>query len=232
MEIKGLFDSLAGYLDFLIDFVLLSGMEKYARLGSISPTLVAFFVIGVFVAYLIALMNKVPGYEKILFGDQVALSDNEPDVKKIQVDMAQFVMTSIMGALVFHGFLKGYSQIFGTPTIGSVKDTLNGIFAYNAMYHPMSAVLHKIGRGVRALNQATLMAVVLYLAVAITFLVSSTYLLYPLAAVHQISIWSLVLPSVVFVIFLVLLFALFVRAIGAQLRTMDSLERLRGLFPL
>ena len=65
MEIKGLFDSLAGYLDFLINFVLLSGMEKYARLGSISPTLVAFFVIGVFVAYLIALMNRVPGYEKI-----------------------------------------------------------------------------------------------------------------------------------------------------------------------
>ena len=37
MEVQGLFDTLAGYLDFLMDLILLHGMEKYARLGIVRP---------------------------------------------------------------------------------------------------------------------------------------------------------------------------------------------------
>jgi hypothetical protein len=227
MEIKGLFDSLAGYLDFIIDCILLSGMEKYARLGNISPTLVTFFVIGVFVAYLIASMNKMPGYEKILRSDQVAPSDVQTDVKKFQVDMAQFVMGSIAGAIFLHGFLKVYNQVFGTPTIGSVKDTLNGIFAYNAIYHPMNAVLQQIGRGANALVGlgANLVGGVLLVGVVVVYLVSGIFLLYPLAAVHQTSIGSLILPCLVFVAFFFLLFALFFLALGTPLK-----EIFRALF--
>src|SRR5437870_4214315 len=142
MEIKGLFDSLAGYLDFAIDFLLLSGLEKYARIGTVSPTLVAFFVIGVFVAYLIASTKKVPDYLKassVPNAAEGATSSSEVDVKGFQTDMARFVLMSILGAVLFHCFLRGYSRVFGMPDINSVKDTLNGVFAYNAVYHPYNA---------------------------------------------------------------------------------------------
>jgi hypothetical protein len=66
MEINGLFETLAGYLDFFIDFMLFRGMEKYTRLGSVSPTLVAFYVTGVFIAYLVSSVRKRTIYGQLL----------------------------------------------------------------------------------------------------------------------------------------------------------------------
>ena len=242
MEIKGLFDALAGYLDFFIDFMLLRGMEQFARLGEISPTLVAYFVIGVFIAYLVSSMKKTPGYllqkkaasaardEVSPPGQQVpsppsGVSDShaENDVKKFQVDMAQFVVLSILGGFLFHGFLDVYAAVFGSPPISSVKDTLNAVFAYNAVYHPFNAFANKINRGAKMLaplgGAPSAVAVALFVGLTVFYFGAPFYLLYALAAVHQTSIGSMILPSVAFVAVFIASFVLFFLSWGLPLNT-------------
>lgn len=159
MEISKLFEILANYLDFAIDFLLLRGLDKRARLGAIDPQLVQFFVAGVLVAYIIASIKRMPGYEaRIPSGLPTtppevthASESGEPPATKgsslaSESDMAGFMLVSVLLALVFHGFLLLYHRVVATTSIGNAKDTLNALFAVYAVYNPINAVWKQLWR--------------------------------------------------------------------------------------
>ena len=192
MEVKGLFEAFAGYLNFAIDFLLFQGMEEYERLGTINPTLVSFCVAGVFVAYLIGSAKKIPGYDAIHWAERsswkgsrsslpavIPKASTKDTSKEDSLDMARFLLLSVAGALTFHVFLVFYSYAFSPPRPYTVKDTLNAMFAYNAVYHPWAAFTKQIQRGLNFIaganisRAATLVAALLLFALALLHLFSA-----------------------------------------------------------
>ena len=231
MDVKGLFDVLAGYLDFLVDTLMLRGMHKYARSGEINPVLVSYFVAGVFVAYLISSVRRVPGYEQVLEEDQShSSSPDTPDAQHASKqpledpkevdpsDMASFVLLSIMGGLLFHGFLLVYDKVIGKIEIGSVKDTLNAVFAYNAIYHPFNAALKQVSKALRVIARAgracALVAAMLFFLIAAFYFGGIIYFLYPLAAVHGTTMTYMLGPSLLIIVSFFVLIALVARITG------------------
>jgi hypothetical protein len=234
-DIKGLFDGLAKYLDFLVDMFLFQGVEKYAKHGEISGDLVAFFGAGLLIAYLVAAMNKIPGYEPVpetQSGKSAAEQSSQPpkseDSGKDPVsssDMAQFAILSILGGLAAHGFLILYSKAFKTP-IGSVKETLNAVFAYNALYHPFDALSEHVRRGAKAIPVATkgafIVAGLMLLIVGLSRFLSSVYLIYAMAALHHTTFGQMLWINIVFVLSFFAVFFAFFQALGVSPRTVLS----------
>lgn len=224
MEISKLFEILAEYLNFLIDFGMLRGFEKYTRLGSISPELVTYFVAGVFIAYVISSIKRVPGYERIVAtqpepASLEAETSNPKSDDNLKMDMAGFILLSITGALLFHAFLVGYHKIFSGTEIGNVKDSFNAVFAANAIYHPINAALKQVQRGAKQLAEAsTSLSVIgsaLYLIISALYFATTYYFIFAFARTHGTSLkyqlgmmvaFTLVLTIAVFAVTFVITF--------------------------
>lgn len=198
MELKDLFEILANYLSFLLDFLTLSGMEKFSRVGEVSPPLVSYFVAGTLLAYVISRLKTIPGYEKLADGspgeEGTSSSGDGSLPKALDVDapdMAAFIFLSIIGAIAFHGFILLFRAIFGGPDIGNVKDTLNAAFAVNAVYNPFNAILKRLQRflrGVSGLPRGCALTVASFmLLIALAYFGSIYYWVYALASVHGTS---------------------------------------------
>jgi hypothetical protein len=210
MEFKTLFEILASYLTFVLDFSTLSGMEKFSRIGEVSPPLVSYFVAGTLLAYVISRLKSVPGYEKLADGTQgqePPLTSEGSLPKGVDVDapdMAAFIFMSILGMIAFHSFLLLFRAIFGGPEIGNVKDTLNAAFAVNAVYNPLNAFLKRLQRSLRDVTaQAPGCAVIvasLMLLISLVYFGSTYYWIYALASVHGTSktfmLKALILPII------------------------------------
>ncbi|HEX5051009.1 MAG TPA: hypothetical protein VFZ65_04495, partial [Planctomycetota bacterium] len=65
MQIPDVFKVLADYLGFAADFLSFRGMERYRLSETVDPTLAAFFVAGVLLAYLFATARRFPGYQAL-----------------------------------------------------------------------------------------------------------------------------------------------------------------------
>jgi hypothetical protein len=218
MDVEGLFKTLADYLNFTIDFLLLRGFEKYARMGKVSPELVSYFVVGVLVAYLIASMRKPPGY-----ADRVTPEDRgEPEAQatpaprgegkeggpdplsgQMRAEMAQFALMSVVFGMLFHVLLVVFNWFFGGE-IGTVKDTLNAIFAVNAAYNPLNALLKQAGRVADVVAPISLgwrlLAGAVHLLAAAVHFGCTFYWLYALSTVHGTSVWYILGPVSPFVV--------------------------------
>jgi hypothetical protein len=197
MDISKFFETLAQYLNFFFDFLLLRGFDKYTRVGSINSELVSYFVVGVFAAYVISSIKRVPGYEQMYAAEEssgttettqvtvVKTSDGGGDFK---MDMAGFVLLSIAGGIVFHCFLVVYHKIFPLTEIGNIKDSLNAVFAVNAVYNPLNAILKHINRGGKLLAKLSpgcaLFAAGLMFVVSGIYFFTIFYWIYAFAAVH------------------------------------------------
>jgi hypothetical protein len=146
MDVKDLFAILADYLNFVIDFLGLRGMEKYRRLGIINKELVSFFVAGVLLAYSIALMKKIPSYQmKIQWPvDLYPGKKGDSDLKTQTAEIGGFVMMFILGAVLFHCVLFLYHKVFSNSGIGTMKDTVNAVLAVGAVFNPINALFNQI----------------------------------------------------------------------------------------
>ena len=205
MDIANLFNILAAYTDFLLDFLSFRGMDKYAGLQKISEQLVAFAVVGVSIAYIVSLAKGIPQYQRSKPSGQQAPSSmttsdkEEASPKKLEAsEIFRFVLLSFVGALSVHWIFELYSHIFGSFGMGSVRDTMNATIAYNAGYHPFKALIARVqeyGKGLpkrvpgRHLASSVIQIVSNFLDVA--FL---AYFFYALGAVYKVSVKSLILP--------------------------------------
>lgn len=213
MEISKLFEILATYLDFAIDFLLLHGLDKRARLGAIDPQLVQFFVAGILIAYLIASIKRMPGYEaRIPSGIPTTTSDathaiasrdlpttKENDKKENSglasegPEMAGFILLQILGAFAVHGLLLLYHRVVGAANIGNVKDTLNAVFAVYAVYNPINAVLKQLQRAGNTMVWSSpnlaikTVGEIILIGVSLGYFATLYYWIYALAAVHRTS---------------------------------------------
>jgi len=253
MEVKALFEILAAYLGFVIDFVLSRGMERYARLNALSPQLVSYFVAGVFIAYLIAKARRFPGYEG--FGETQTLPEkpteaNTPEIEATGAvasnenknvtaapapaqdapDMAAFVLMCFGGALLFHAWLYIYSNAIFHAKLGSVKDTLNAVFAYNAVYFPLDAAIRKarnwLQTSVASLSRGcAIVAMLLLFLLVLPYLAILYYLDYALAAVHGTTLAYMFVASITFLPAIGLPWLGLMRLSGLSLRDLVGRKR-------
>jgi len=212
VEIAKFFEILAQYLNFYFDFVFLRGIEKYTRLGSISPELVSYFVIGVLVAYAIASIKRVPGYERKIPSGKASSTTIEPagtiaDKESsgslegiVNVDMASFVVLSIAGGVYFHGCLVAYHKLFPTTGVGNIKDTLNAVFAVNAIFHPLNALLkqtQRVGNVIGRMSRGfAIIGAGLMFCVSAIYFAFVYYWIYALAGVHGTTRKYMIAPMV------------------------------------
>ena len=232
MEIKALFEILASYMDFVIDFLRSSGMEAYMRAGSVSAQLVSYFIAGVLIAYIIAKLKAIPGYQKLIEQEPAPAGRPQTIVAILpagdetrEADMAAFVVGSFVGALCFHGFLLAYSRVVGQSSLGSAKDTLNAVLAFNAVYHPLNALALKISPRLKSLMQPTsgrgcaLTALTLYLVLVLLQCASLYYLDYALAAVHGTSILYMFMAGLLFIVLFFTVLFVVLKMAGLPLRS-------------
>jgi hypothetical protein len=167
--------------------------------------------------------------DQILSTASSKINDLSKDDPVDKVDMARFVLLSIVIIFPLHGVFLIYSSIFGLPAIHSIKDTLNGAFACNAVCQPLVALSIKL----QLILSNRLQDVISYFggvrktAKNGTLVLSSgievlsvVYFLYALAAVHGVSIWSMVWPFLSFVILSAPFYGLWIwlRSIGRARR--------------
>ena len=213
MDFTKLFENLAKYLDFIIDVILLHPLDQYTRRGTVDPGLVSYFVAGVLLAYVIASVKSIPGYDsRIQDGDQVPQDgvDKSPapaggkanPLSKENPEILAFVVLSILGALVFHFALLLYHKLNPSSSIGNVKDTLNAVFAIGAVYNPLNALLKQVQRIAKMMAPISpgcaLTAAGIQFMAALIYFGIIYYYLHAFAAVHGTSNWYISPPLILF----------------------------------
>jgi hypothetical protein len=205
----GFFEILANYLNFSIDFLRLRGMDAFRLKGSIDKDLVAYFVAGVTVAFLVATIKRMPTYDemtsRLLAGKNSAAAGETPEAAvEISSDKAQiafFVLTSIVGACFFHGILILYSRWIHPFPHGGIKDTLNGIFAFNAVYIPLDALLKKTQQFLKTVGKAgggsALLAAAFLLLTSVLYFGLAGFSVWALAQVHDATFWQMFWPAMI-----------------------------------
>lgn len=200
MDLSKFFETLAQYLNFFFDFVLVGGLDKYARIGSVSPELVSYFIVGLFVAYVVSSVKHVPGYERMITTEDTAPSGKvESAALKItlstdtdsKTDMAAFILLSIAGGIICHLFILIHHKVFPNTEIGNIKDTLNAVFAVNAVYNPLNALLKQVQRGAKIMGKISrgwgLVGAAILLITSGIYFGTTYYWLYAFAGMHGTS---------------------------------------------
>jgi len=239
MNIDSLFGALAEYLDFIINLALLRGMDEYLNLGHVSPKLVAFAVVGVSIAYLISYSQKVPRYgapveitraatdapqEETVTQDKENEKDKSKDLIK-SPEIALFLIYTILSGFLFHGFLILYNLTFQLA-VHSVNDSLNAVFAYNALINPIISILNKIQKLLEKLkykNWKTMMfAGISNIIIGLIYIGSAIYWAYPFAAVHGESIKNMLWLTIGFGVIIFVLIFLFFLTLGISQKIPSS----------
>lgn len=206
MDITELFDIFARYIDFSIDFLSFNGMERYSQSNSINPDLTAFFIFGLTIAYLIARATKVPGYESIIRKSSSASDIAQAEAKKNNQDNSDLILFAVMsvgGALIFHLVVAATQSIGQNMQLGSIKDTINAVLAYNAVYYPLNSLamrlFHREGLPafiplIRRRSVALGCFALLFLLIVAFYGGSLIYLVYAFISVHGIEVGSVIVP--------------------------------------
>ena len=209
-DAEGFFEILANYLNFSIDFLRLRGMDEFHLKGSIDKDLVAYFVAGVTVAFLLANIKRLPSYDemtsRLLAGKTASSPDADkleaaPEASSDQAQIAAFVLISVVGSCFFHGILILYSRWIHTFPHGGIKDTLNGIFAFNAVYIPLDALLKKAQQFLKRLGQAgggsALFAASLLFVTSLLYFSLAGLSIWALARVHDATFGQMFWPAMI-----------------------------------
>lgn len=192
MQFPDLFQILADFLSFVADFLSVRGMDKYLRQETVDAGLAAYFVTGVLIAYLFATAKRFPGYEWLLRrarGRRRALVVGDVDpIAGHGADMARYAIVSILGAIVGHVLLVAASRLLGGEELGGLRVTMNAALAWNAVYHPLNAMLQLARRSAEKAHLARLLRPgagrLLVISLGVLPHLLNVYWIYALAAVH------------------------------------------------
>jgi hypothetical protein len=212
MDFTELFASFARYLDYSIDLGGFVGLEQFAKTNAINTDLATYFIFGLSLAYLIARASAVPNYERLPEGK----SETEL-ASKAKNDSQRVILQAFMfvgGGLFFHLFLGLFFQITGQNYQLNVKDTVNGILAYQAFYAPLNALVTRLwkseniklllqffGSKSRLLLIGCSILIVIGTILGVGFYVYSLVLyIYVFAAVHQIPNDAFVAPVITIIV--------------------------------
>jgi hypothetical protein len=208
-DTEGIFEILANYLNFSIDFLRLRGMDGFRLKGAIDKDLVAYFVAGVTMAFLMATIKRMPSYDEMtsrLLAGKASLktapvSEEAAEDSSDKAQIAAFVLISVVGSCFFHGTLILYSRWIHTFPHGGIKDTLNGIFAFNAVYLPMDALLKKVQQLLKTLGKAggvnAIFAAIFLFAISLVYFSFAGLSVWALAQVHGTTFWQMFWPAMI-----------------------------------
>ena len=215
MDINGLLDAFARYLNFVVDFLAARGMQSYAKLSSVNSDLATFFVFGLTLAYLISRARTIPTYASITDGGvQSGFSDADGaknDSYNVLLNCFLFVGIGIL----FHIVLRVYFALVFPAVRLSLKDSINAILGFNAVYVPIDALIRVLTREdviqyvgnvasyqTRQFNRrGCLFVVIAMLRVAsFAYLLAIGYEIYAFSAVHQLPFSELIIPFIIWII--------------------------------
>jgi len=204
MDFKDIFDSLARYVGFYVDILRFRGLDSYARLEVVDSTLFSYFVIGLFLAYMIARTKTAEGYAAILEDEEPTGIGRSAEklVEKVEsTSLSTFVLISLAWAATFHLYLLLYSRLFGRPALGSIEDTINGTLAVNAILTPFNAVSLRVSRWANSMKRGNRLPSLRKFAGALSFLMallhfgSFVYMIWTMASTHGLRFAELVVPT-------------------------------------
>ena len=148
MDLFGISDSFVKYLEFLLDFSIypVRTLEAYRGLGMLDPTLFLFLVLGGGSAFVIFGLFKNLGARidltqmKVLVGPILTrLFSSDQDVKSVpSVTVAIIFVLTVAFQVVAWTWLQltALLDIRVGHLGGTIKDTVNGAFAFAAFYLP------------------------------------------------------------------------------------------------
>lgn len=216
MQFTDIFDLLADYFNFVVDFLQSSGLESYALSGSVDSKLFSFFVVGVVLAYAIGKIRDLPSYPGASPNVPPGPASQPPTPETVDtISLGAFTLLSILFGVFYHWYMKGYAWAFELPVRGNIKDTLNALLALNAFFHPFNALWNrtllwlKARIATRPPRPVLILIIVLIGALIVLMLASVYYLAWAIAILHGLGVRQLVGVVVSFsLLSIVLIYAL------------------------
>lgn len=201
MEIEKIFGKLAEYLEFTIDFLMLRGLERFARLGSISPDLLFFCIVGTLFAVYFHFASGIPDFSIEATPSSATGSTDRAKLGGHLLERGQlviFIPMLVVGAILAHVSLL-VCTLRGGLEIGSFKDSLNATLATGAVGHPILVLATRLGRfggAVRDVSRGAASAIATLSTLASVAVLG--YYFHAIAVVHRVTLWRMVWPLIVF----------------------------------
>jgi len=145
MEFTDIFRILADYFNFSVDFAQSRGLEPFVLKGLVDPTLFSFFVVGLVLAYAIGKIKELPAYAGATANPASSASNHVTTPEGVDtVSLGALTLLGIILGVLYHWYMVGFARVFDLPLRGNVKDTLNALLAFNALFNPFNAIWHRI----------------------------------------------------------------------------------------
>ncbi|HET9762580.1 MAG TPA: hypothetical protein VFR50_03655 [Casimicrobiaceae bacterium] len=217
MNVDSIFNGLASYVNFIVDFLALRAMQPYARLGTVNGELMSYFFAGLLLSIVIQYTSKLPTFSPQ--DDSAPTSRNDADVgdggksflEKSQ--LAIFIPFLLVGTAFMHLSLLVGVAVAGLD-IGSFKDTINATLASSTIGYPIQATAARAQNYAKTIQKLggtpALIAGVIHLGAAAANFAGVIYGFHATAVVHGLTMRQMLWPAIAFVV----LVGLFVVPLG------------------
>ena len=215
MILTDIFNTLADYLNFAIDFISWRAITAFRRLDKVNAELVSYFITGLILAFVISYTTKVPTYipqdtddetqpmEKADRGTPNAAPPATSEPFKLSDSLILgAVLLTLVGPILFHLVLVPYNRIYHPYTIGSMKDTMNAFMAALAIYMPVNALATRVQRGATSVSRRYIglrFVLLFYIVVVVIAQAPGIYLtaawIQAIATVHGTPFWYMIPPT-------------------------------------
>jgi hypothetical protein len=220
MEFDKLLNPVAEYLNFVVDFALLQGIEAYTRQGTVSAKLVSFFFIGLILAFIIRRLKRFPTFSddselRLRQITQPAVQDRLFGLSKVFEisELMAFVPFIISGSVAFHLSLLGASALYGFQ-IGNIKDSINATLMVSAISNPIQSSFTRLLLFIKQIENYNRKSRLFALAVNLIYLafvfIQGYYYLFAITIIHKVTFGHLWLPlaitSAIIVLYMLIYF--------------------------
>jgi hypothetical protein len=142
MELENLLNVFGDYLSFAFSLLKFEGLDSLTRSGKLSSALVIYALISHLLAYVIV---RVPA-SRLVLAFQSESDDSKVEVipqGTIYLAAAYFIFFVAVSSF-FHLLFIALNAVLYSEPIGNVFDSLNGSFAYYAVFAPTLAASYRL----------------------------------------------------------------------------------------
>ena len=211
MSVDNIFNGLASYVNFIVDFLALRAMAPYTKVGVVSGELMSYFFAGILISVVIQYTSKLPftpaESPPAPAGPDAGGGDGiKGFLEKSQ--LAIFIPLLLIGTAVMHLALLAGAAMAGFE-IGTFKDTINATLASSTIAYPVQAAATRAQGYAKAIQKlggkAVLIAIIISLGAAAASFGTAYYAFHATAVVHGLTMREMLWPIVMFVAVILML---------------------------
>ncbi len=198
-HMTSLLDIVLAYPRFVWDFFLLRGLTGFERAGTLSGTLLLFFLVGFALALLVGVVRP-PDAEPIHESDpRVTPTPSSHPAHRFAEDIVRLTIVIVGGSLILHALMLLYSNVVSTVPMGNALDTTNAALGYGAIYLPVHAVLTRLHGRIAQKNREskTRTTKPVTVALGIFQFLFPVFFLLSLSQVYGVPLFAIISPAVV-----------------------------------